>query len=369
VSSPRDKTPVLLVTPDFPPAFGGIQRLMHRLVEHLERVDVRVVTPGGACAERFDRTCGLDVLRVAQSSRFRQAGTIGTLNAAAVLAAVRFRPSVVLSAHINVCPGALVIRRLLRVPYVQYLHGRELVIRPRLTAAGLRGAAAVIAVSSYTEALAVAHGAEPQRVHRIPPGVEFPEHSPRARAESPTVVTIARLEQRYKGLDVLIRSLPLVRSRVPGARLVIVGEGPMQPVYESLARSLELDGGVEFAGGIDDAERDCLLDRAHVFAMPSRLPPDGGGEGFGIVYLEAAVHGLPSVAGNVAGAVDAVADGETGLLVDPTDHVAVADALTTLLASPETAQRLGRAAADRARAYAWPMIARRVEDVLLAAAR
>jgi phosphatidylinositol alpha-1,6-mannosyltransferase len=278
---------------------------------------------------------------------------------------MRFRPQVVLAAHINVSPAALAIRHVLRRPYVQYLHGRELVIRPRVTSAGLHGAAAVIAVSSYTERLAVAHGAEPERVHRIPPGVDFPVRAEFGRAESPTVVTIARLEQRYKGHDVLIRALPLVRSRVPGARLVVVGEGPMQPVYESLVHSLGLDGSVEFAGSLDDEARDRVLDRAHVFAMPSRLPLDGGGEGFGMVYLEAAVHGLPSVAGDVAGAVDAVVHGETGLLVDPTNHVAVADALTDLLASPETAERLGRAASKRARQFAWPTVSRRVEDVLL----
>jgi phosphatidylinositol alpha-1,6-mannosyltransferase len=357
------------VTPDFPPAFGGIQRLMHRLAENLARMNVRVVALDGADAERFDRTCGLDVVRVSQPSRAGHAGAIGLLNAAAVLEAMRFRAKVVLAAHINVSPAALAIRHLLRVPYVQYLHGRELVIRPRLTAAGLHGAAAAIAVSSYTERLAAAHGAKPERVHRIPPGVDFPVRSAFGRAESPTVVTIARLEQRYKGHDVLIRALPLVRSRVPGTRLIVVGEGPMQSIYENLATSLGLGGSVEFAGSLDDEARDRVLDRAHVFAMPSRLPLDGGGEGFGIVYLEAAVHGLPVVAGAVAGAVDAVVHGETGLLVDPTDHVAVADALTDLLKSRETAGRFGRAAAERAQEFAWPMIARRVEEVLLAVAR
>jgi D-inositol-3-phosphate glycosyltransferase len=67
--------------------------------------------------------------------------------------------------------------------------------------------------------------------------------------------------------------------------------------------------------------------------------------------------------------VDAVVHGETGLLVDPTDHVAVADALTQVLASRETAEKLGQAAAFRAQEFAWPKIARRVEDVLLSVAR
>jgi phosphatidylinositol alpha-1,6-mannosyltransferase len=369
VSSSERKPRVLLVTPDFPPAFGGIQRLMHRLAEHLRRMEVRVVTVGGEGSDAFDRGHAVSVARSPAVGLAGHSGAIAFLNVRAVLEALRFRPHVVLSGHIYTSPAALAMKRLLRTPYVQYLHGREVIIRPRLTRAGLRGAAAVVAVSSYTRQLALDHGAVEGRVHVVPPGIDLPELSTADRFETPTVVTIARLEQRYKGHDVLLRALPLVRSRVAGARLVVVGDGPLQPAYESLAHSLGLDGSVEFPGALDDAARDDMLDRAHVFAMPSRLPLDGGGEGFGIVYLEAAVHHLPTVAGDVAGARDAVVHGETGLLVDPTDHVAVADALTTLLERPDAAARMGKAAAERANQFAWPVIARRVEDVLLEAAR
>ncbi len=118
-------------------------------------------------------------------------------------------------------------------------------------------------------------------------------------------------------------------------------------------------------GAVSEGERDAALDRAHVFAMPSRLPPGGvGGEGFGIVYLEAAAHGLPCVAGNVGGATDAVVDGETGLLVDPEDHRAVAGALVDLLLDPPRAGALGDAAATRARLFAWPVVGRRLEDLI-----
>ena len=127
---------------------------------------------------------------------------------------------------------------------------------------------------------------------------------------------------------------------------------------------------MSFVGAVSDAERDRWVARARVFAMPSRLPPGGvGGEGFGIVYLEAAARGLPVVAGNVGGAVDAVVDGVTGLLVDPADPAAVADALVALLTDRERAEALGRAGAERAREFAWPEIARRVEDVLLEVTR
>lgn len=370
MSSAVRKPRVLVVTPDFPPAFGGIQRLMHRLVRHFTRVETRVVTLGCEGAEAFDQAEALSTVRTAGDTLIGHSAAIAALNVRAVAEALRYRPHVVLSSHIFMTPATVAIRDLLRTPYVQYLHGREIVIRPRVTRAGLRRAAAAIAVSSYTRRLALDHGAAVERVHCIPPGIDLNETPPAARrSETPTIITIARLEQRYKGQDVLIRALPLVRSRVPGARLLVVGDGPMRPVYQSLAHSLELDGSVAFAGALDDAARDRALDEAHVFALTSTLPLDGGGEGFGMVYLEAAAHGLPSVAGNVGGAVDAVAHEKTGLLVDPTDHVAVADALTTLLASSEIAERLGRAGAARARDFAWPTIARRVEDVLLEVAR
>jgi phosphatidylinositol alpha-1,6-mannosyltransferase len=71
------------------------------------------------------------------------------------------------------------------------------------------------------------------------------------------------------------------------------------------------------------------------------------------------------VAGNVAGALDAVVDGETGLLVDPTDPSAVADAVSDLLLDRPKAEALGRAGAARATDFAWPKIAARVEDLLI----
>jgi phosphatidyl-myo-inositol dimannoside synthase len=186
------------------------------------------------------------------------------------------------------------------------------------------------------------------------------------RAERPTLLTVARLEHRYKGHDVLLEALGAIRARVPDVEWVVIGEGTLRPELEELARSRGLADCVRFLGAVSDGERNAWLRRADVVAMPSRLPGAGlAGEGFGIVYLEAAAYGKPVVAGNVGGALDAVGDGETGLLVDPTDAGAVAEAVATLLLDPELARRLGAAGAERAKGYAWPVIAKRLETVLL----
>jgi phosphatidylinositol alpha-1,6-mannosyltransferase len=184
--------------------------------------------------------------------------------------------------------------------------------------------------------------------------------------ERPTFVTVARLADRYKGHDVLVDALPFVRERVPDARWVVIGEGPLRPELEARVRARGLAASVSFLGAVSDEQRDGWLRRADLLAMPSRLPgPGRAGEGFGIVYLEAGAYGKPVVAGAVAGAPDAVLDGETGLLVDPTDPRAVADAIARLLLDRELARRLGAAGAARARALAWPLVAERVQALLL----
>jgi phosphatidylinositol alpha-1,6-mannosyltransferase len=360
---------VLVLTPDFPPARGGIQILVHRLVRNARRSRMRVLTLDAPGAKLFDMQEPLDIRRAA-SSRRRHRAAVLQLNGAAVREALRFRPDIVLSAHVVVSPAAWMIRRLTRARTVQYIHADELRWRPALSRFAVRGANAVIAVSEHTERLAIRAGADPVRIHRILNGVDLPAATQVARASTPTVVTVGRLRERYKGHDVLMRAMPLIRKRVPDACWVVVGDGPLRPELERLAADHQLNGHVTFMGEVSDRERDAWLDRAHVFAMPARLPRGGvGGEGFGIVYLEANAHELPVVAGDVGGALDAVVHGETGLLVDPTNHVAVADAVSGLLLDPQQAAALGRAGAARARHFTWNRVSERVEELLLDLAR
>jgi phosphatidyl-myo-inositol dimannoside synthase len=289
---------------------------------------------------------------------------VAALNGAALRAGVSVRPDVILSLHLVAAPAAWALSRVLRRPWVQWVHAMEVPQRAALARLALRRAPAVIAVSDYSRSLALDAGADGRRVRIVAPGVNLRNGLPRhPRADRPTVLTVARLVERYKGHDTIARAMPLVSARVPDAEWVVVGDGRLRGPLEALARNTGADA--RFVGGASDAERDRWLDRAHVFCMPSRLPGGGfAGEGFGIVFLEAGLHELPVVAGNVGGACDAVRHGETGLLVDPTDHVALAGALTELLTDRERAARLGRAGAARARAHAWPAVAARVKGVL-----
>ncbi|HMD55869.1 MAG TPA: glycosyltransferase family 4 protein [Solirubrobacteraceae bacterium] len=368
---------LLILTADFPPAHGGVQSLVYGLARSLRRFDVEVVTLDALGARCFDRDEKLTTHRVggprigSRPAPLVSAGRARmlALNAAGLTRASRSRPDVTLSAHLVTSPAATLIRRLLGTPIAQYFYGNEIAGKPRLAAFAAARADLVIAISDYTASLLAATGAPTTALEVIPPGVELPGDPSPLPAQRPTVVTIAQLKHRYKGHDVLIRALPAVRARVPDVEWVVIGEGPLRSELERLASASGLDGVARFLGAVSDEERDAWLRRAAVLALPSRLPAgELAGEGFGIVYLEANSFAKPVVAGDVGGAREAVADGVSGLLVDPTDPAAVTDAVTRLLLDRDLARRLGAGGARRARAFAWPAIGARVERRLLALA-
>jgi phosphatidylinositol alpha-1,6-mannosyltransferase len=356
---------LLILTPDYPPAPGGIQLVSERLAAGIEGFDTRVLALEQPGAARFDRSRSASVRRVT-ATRLPHAGRLALLNAHAVGEALRFRPDVTLSMHLVASPAAAAIRRALGVPVAQYFHAEEIGARPRLAAFAAEQADEAIAVSSYTAGLVRATGAAPARIRVIPNGVDVPADPAPEPVDRPTFLTVARIQERYKGHDVLVRALALVRAKVPDVQWVVLGDGSLRPGIEALARSYGVADAARFLGSVSDAQRNSWLRRAHLLAMPSRLPAGGfAGEGFGIVYLEAGAYGKPVVAGNVGGALDAVIDGATGLLVDPLDALALAEAISTLLLDPRLAGRLGAAGRLRAQEHAWPLIVERVQAVLL----
>jgi phosphatidyl-myo-inositol dimannoside synthase len=356
---------LLILTPDYPPDHGGIQLMSQRLAEGIESFRVRVVALDRHGAERFDRERSVSMRRV-KAGGGGGAARVGRLNLGAFAEALRQRPDVTLGMHIVLAPALAAIGRGLGSQTAMIFHAEEITARPKLAAFAAREAGVSIAVSSYTAGLVAATGASPKRLCLISPGVDIPREISPLPAERPIFVTVSRLEERYKGHDVMIAALPLVLAKVPDAQWVVIGEGSLRPALEQQARDHGVAHAIRFLGAVSDEERDEWLARARLLAMPSRLPAGGlAGEGFGIAYLEAGAFAKPVLAGDVGGARDSVIDGETGLRVDPRDPLAVAEAITTLLLDSELAGRLGEAGARRARELTWPVFVARVEQTLL----
>lgn len=148
----------------------------------------------------------------------------------------------------------------------------------------------------------------------------------------------------YKGLRVLLAAL----ERTPGARLVVVGDGPLRDELAALASRPQLADRVDLAGELDEADLLERMSRARALVLPSL----DSSETFGLAQLEAMASGVPVVASDLpTGVRELGVEGESHLYVPPGDAGALAGALARLLAEPDLASRLGEGARRRAAKY------------------
>jgi glycosyltransferase involved in cell wall biosynthesis len=147
-----------------------------------------------------------------------------------------------------------------------------------------------------------------------------------------------------KGFPVLVRAAKKLRGR---ARVVIVGGGEYEPVVRQEIERHEVGDVVRLAGRLSNEELSDLYRRCAVFCLPAIVDSRGETEGLGVVLIEAMSHGKPVVASRLGGIVDAVEDGENGLLIPPDDPEALANALLRVFESPELAAKLWENVAER----------------------
>jgi phosphatidylinositol alpha-1,6-mannosyltransferase len=268
-------------------------------------------------------------------------------------------------------------KRWLGTPYALYLHGMDVEKAIRKLARGgtrarslrriLDGADRLFANSRDTVARLERAGCDPARIRLLHPGVDvarFRETAPASPRDpdSPVLLSVGRYAKR-KGVDRVIRILPTLRERFPGLRLRVAGRRQEESLGP-LVRELDVADAVEFVGEVDDARLPELYRSADLFVMPSwEDPATSSVEGFGIVYLEAAACGVPSVGGRTGGVADAIEEGVTGLLAEPGDDEDLRTKIERLLADPEERRAMGAAARARAeREFTWDRAARIVEE-------
>ena len=173
-------------------------------------------------------------------------------------------------------------------------------------------------------------------------GLAPPPVEPAPLPEEPLVFAAGRLVEE-KGFDVLIEAMPALREQVPGARLVLAGEGQEHVVLAARARAAGLEDAVELTGWVAPERIYPLMAGAAAVAIPSRWR-----EPFCLVALQAAIMGRATVGTRVGGLPEVVLDGETGVLVEREDPAALARELAALLQDRGRAEELGRAARARA---------------------
>jgi phosphatidylinositol alpha-1,6-mannosyltransferase len=355
---------VLLLTWDFPPARGGIQIWMFELAKRLPDAEVTVFTT----AATSSGDAGLRVVRLG-SSRLGRLPWLAHLTIRTFMTCLVRPPDVIVCGHVVTVPAALMPAWILRVPFVAFAYAWEVRLKRARQMVGflLRRAALVLAISRFTELAVLACGVPAERIRILHPGVTPKRFAREPRTAPPRlermILTVSRLNELYKGHDMVIRALPLVRAKCAGARYVVAGDGRLRPYLAELAAAVGVEDIVHFAGEVTDNVVTELMDSCDLLVQMSRESPDGGAEGFGIVCLEAGAAGKPVVAGRSGGLSDAVVDGVTGLLVDPNDVAEIADGILTVLLDPDMAARFGQEGQARAQRFTWDHMARRARVI------
>jgi phosphatidylinositol alpha-1,6-mannosyltransferase len=278
------------------------------------------------------------------------------------------RADVRLLDHVGLARILGLLPKPMRPRYLLFAHGLELWSHGR--ADYLRTAQRadlLIANSEYTaRRITNAHQGLPE-IRICWPGKDVPllESMPQAaepwRIGPHAMLIVGRLssEQQHKGHDHLVEAMPTVLSVVPDAQLFIAGSGDDRERLERKARDLGIADSVVFTGWVDERQLHRLYERCALFVMPSE------GDGFGIVFLEAMMHGKPCVGLKGGSAAEVFEDGVSGILVDREEREDMARRLASLLLDDERRSRMGQAALARYRAlFLQEHYARRLESIL-----
>lgn len=369
-----------MVTRNMPPLVGGMERLNWHMAEQLSRhADVEVIGPTGASALAPSH---VHVHEVPLKPLWR---FLLAVQVVSLWHALRWRPNIILAGSGLTALSVRLAAWITGARAVAYVHGLDIVaphwVYRRLWLPALVRMDRVIANSRATATLAQGAGVDPSRIGVVHPGVDLgisqcgPTLVEKFRDryqlhDRVVLLSIGRLSGR-KGLrEFVAMCLPEIVMRYPSTILLIAGAEPGQALNASsqspesilaVAQEQGVSDNVRFIGAIDDAEAAAAFKVANVYVFPVReLPNDP--EGFGMVAIEAAAHGLPTVAFAAGGVADAVADGKSGWLITPGDYPAMSQAIIKVI---ESAPALQSSAQIFARNFSWPLFGQRVMDELI----
>jgi len=353
-----ERTPrTLFITNDFPPRVGGAQTYYWNMIQTLDPGEVIVVAPAHAAAAEFDATHPYTVVRTSRST------VLPTAALERLCERLIADQGIELVQLGHPLPAGLLgpwLRRTARVPYVVFLGGAEITVPGALPGIAhllrwvLAESSLLLTVSRYTADQAVRLSGGRARAEVLRPALEVgryvltePAQAAAARAalgigDEPLVVCVGRLVAR-KGQDMLIESLAALDGGLGDVRLALVGGGRLAEELRARAAAAGLSQRVYLPGEVSADELGLWLRAADIFAGPSRTRLAGlEVEGFGIVFAEAALTGLPVIAGRSGGSPEAVVEGETGFVVDAQTPDELTHALGRLLRmSPAERRAMG----------------------------
>ncbi len=343
---------ILLVTRNFPPRLGGMEKLNWHIADELaKRSKVTVVAPHGAANCGLPGNVEVIEVRLSPFPIFLLEATWRTLHVARSI-----RPSIVLAGSGLSAPIVWLAARVTSARPVAYLHGLDITaphtLYRKLWLPFIRRMNQLIVNSHATARLAEFAGIPAERITVLNPGVSIPHLDPSARSrfrttyglgDRPILLSVGRLTQRKGILEFISECMPRIVKSYPNCLLLIAGDAPLFALHKAniskenvlaTVQSCGVSENVLLVNSPSDTELADIYWGSDVHVFPVLGIPDNP-EGFGMVAAEAAAHGLPTIAFAVGGVPDAVQDGVSGRLAEPGDYLGLAEMIMETLSGRE----------------------------------
>lgn len=344
---------ILIITRNLPPLVGGMERLNWHMADELPKyADVKVIGPSGSASLKPEQ------ISITEAPLKPLPLFLLVSLFKAIWLAIRWKPEVILAGSGLTAPIAWLASKLCGARSAAYLHGFDITVQDkiyqRLWTPVFKRMDHIIVNSTPTKGLAFAAGVPERRITIVYPGVSLPEApQPEENIKAfkelhgltgrKILLSVGRLTTR-KGLREFVEhALPTIVQAQPDTMLVVIGEAPKNSLgagiqtVESIQAQAAKSGVAEhikFLGVITDKTLlATAYEAADVHVFPVRHIPDDP-EGFGMVAIEAAAHGLQTVAFATGGIVDAVRHGESGFLANKNDHTTFNKYVLQLLQRP-----------------------------------
>lgn len=376
---------ILLITRNFPPLTGGMEKLFYHIYRQLSK-DHQIAMVGPEGAESFvEQNTTIYTTLPLPVSRFLLSSQI-----LAFKAAFKFKPDIIISASGLTAFAAYITGKLCRTPVITLVHGLDIIvdnyIYQQFFLPAIRACDAVIANSKNTARLANEKGIDLNKITVINPGVEIKvlaESQPNKDyilnginlLQRRVLLSVGRLSPRKGLLEFIEFSLPLIRQEIPDVLLVIVGEDAHTAIgkhfikhkIKQLLADKNLQDNVLMLGYQNDTQINEIYRYTDIFVFPIIEMP-GDIEGFGMVALEAAERGVPTVAFAAGGVPDAVQEGKSGFIVTPGDYPQLANKIIRWLKNnkSQVTQHLCR---QFALSFCWENYYKKLNTLILKIAR
>jgi len=358
----------LIVTRSFPPEVGGMQNLMGGLAKSLSREDLtKVFADYTNQHEQFDNNVSFSVERIAGAKffrKFRKSYLINDYlkknkNVKCIIADHWKSLELIKSNKKKIC---LIHSKEINHPLGSRMNSRVNKVLNKVDY--------VVSNSNYTKDLAVKLGANEKKIIVINPGIDPVPEIPKKDLEeaeklfngkSNRLITVSRFDKR-KNHEKVIMAIRNLKELYPSIIYLCIGYGEEENNIKKLVNELNLNNHVIFIKNISNNLKNALVAKSNIFVMPSIIHKKSV-EGFGIAFIEAAQHGVPSIGGKDGGASDAIIHKKTGLICDGNKLEDVHDSIDQLLKN-HTYKEYGKLAKENSQKFHWNKIIEEYKRIL-----